>query len=141
LYVVLSGAVQVVTSLDDGRPVVLARLGPGQHFGEHGLLSEQQRRTASVRAAEATTLVRVDGAELDQCVAADPELAARLGELGRAQRAERIARRGELVRALLVDSKLDAREITVGKGDALFRQGDPPGAVYVVLSGAIHLFV
>lgn len=141
LYVVLSGAVQVVTSLDDGRPVVLARLGPGRHFGEHGLLSEEQRRMASVRAAEATTLVRVDGAELDHCVAADPELRERLGELGRAQRAERIARRSELVRAMLADAELEAREVTFAKGETLFRQGDEPDAVYVVLSGAIHLFV
>lgn len=54
-YVVESGRVEVLAA--DGRP--LAQLGVGALFGEVALL-DQQARTATVRALESTTLLRIE---------------------------------------------------------------------------------
>ncbi|GIV97503.1 MAG: hypothetical protein KatS3mg057_2160 [Herpetosiphonaceae bacterium] len=48
-YVVISGEVEIVRELPNGQQTVLARLGPGEHFGESALMTGR-RRNASVRA-------------------------------------------------------------------------------------------
>jgi CRP-like cAMP-binding protein len=55
-HIVAAGTVEVVLQPDEGEERVLGRLGPGEYFGEMGLLMGRPR-TATVRAAE-------DGAEI-----------------------------------------------------------------------------
>ncbi len=50
LFVIVEGEVEVVRENDDGEETPLARLGPGQHFGEMAIF-QSVRRTATVRAA------------------------------------------------------------------------------------------
>ena len=59
LYVVVDGQADVVRRDWDGGERVLAQLGPGEFFGEIGLLTES-RRTASVRAATRLKLLALD---------------------------------------------------------------------------------
>jgi NADH dehydrogenase len=61
LYVIWQGEVEVVRDAD-GTTAVLARLGPGQHFGEIAVF-QNVRRTATVRAATAVDVVAVGGHE------------------------------------------------------------------------------
>ncbi|MBD0330039.1 MAG: cyclic nucleotide-binding domain-containing protein [Thermoleophilia bacterium] len=75
LYVVLSGAVRVL----DGEGGELARLGPGDHFGEFSLLLGQPRQH-DVVAAEDCELLVVPKECFDRTVAADPELGPRIRE-------------------------------------------------------------
>jgi alkyl hydroperoxide reductase subunit AhpC len=58
-YVIVSGEVVITRRGGDGREVQLARLGPGQFFGEVGILAET-RRTATVRAAGDVELLALD---------------------------------------------------------------------------------
>jgi CRP-like cAMP-binding protein len=55
-YVVTEGEVEVVRQGSDGKEVLLARLGAGQHFGETALMQDT-KRSASVRAATETKLL------------------------------------------------------------------------------------
>jgi hypothetical protein len=57
MYIVRAGEVDVVRETDGAREV-LARLGPGEHFGEVAVLSGV-RRTATVRAVGAVELLRL----------------------------------------------------------------------------------
>jgi CRP-like cAMP-binding protein len=50
LYLIGKGEVDVVKDVEGGRPAVLARLGPGEFFGEVGIIGHSPR-TATVRAA------------------------------------------------------------------------------------------
>jgi LmbE family N-acetylglucosaminyl deacetylase len=54
LYLILSGAVDVIREAANGTQQVLARLGPGSFFGEEGL-AYQRPRNAHVVAAESVT--------------------------------------------------------------------------------------
>lgn len=71
-----SGALEVVRRVGD-REVVLARLGPGEHVGEMGVL-EARPRAATVRAVEPTRLVLLGREAFLEQVASDPALAHRL---------------------------------------------------------------
>ena len=55
-FIILSGHVDVLLEWPDGREFCLARLGPGDHFGEMSLL-EPEPRSATVRAASAVELL------------------------------------------------------------------------------------
>lgn len=57
MYIVRTGEVEVVRDVD-GKAEVLARLGPGSHFGEVAVLRDV-RRTATVRAVGAVEVLRL----------------------------------------------------------------------------------
>jgi CRP-like cAMP-binding protein len=59
LFVVLSGAVEAFKVTAAGGTQVIARLGPGEPFGEMALLGEW-KRNASVRAVEETVCLGMD---------------------------------------------------------------------------------
>lgn len=75
-YVVLSGAVRPVIAAN-GREVGLARLGPGELFGEVAVLCDRPR-TAGVVAEGDTVILRIEATELRALLAEFPDLALEL---------------------------------------------------------------
>jgi CRP/FNR family cyclic AMP-dependent transcriptional regulator len=76
LYIVLSGRVKVYASSEDGREVVLTEYGPGEYFGE--LAIDGQKRSASIKALGPCTCRVVQGSELRQFLAEQPDFAVHL---------------------------------------------------------------
>jgi CRP-like cAMP-binding protein len=77
LYIVAHGKVDVLANGPRGTPdscEAIAQLGPGHAFGEMALLSGGPR-TATIRAAEDTDLMKIGKEDFDHLVAADPQLA------------------------------------------------------------------
>ncbi len=72
MFVVVQGEVEV---LRDG--IVLARMGPGDHFGELALV-DAQPRSATVRATQYGSLIQIDRKALDDFSRREPELGNRL---------------------------------------------------------------
>lgn len=72
-FVVVDGEVKVVVG---GEEVV--RLGPGEHFGEIALVSEDERRTASVIATQITRLAKLMTWDFQKVMKRHPGLARRL---------------------------------------------------------------
>ncbi len=64
MYVVLSGEIEVLKRSRSGTDARVALLGPGDWFGEMGLV-DIQARSATVRAVAPTELLRLTGADLD----------------------------------------------------------------------------
>jgi ferredoxin-NADP reductase/CRP-like cAMP-binding protein len=140
-YVVLSGRLQVYTQAAAGQLVMLTQLDPGQHFGEQALLTETGRRSANVRGlAPISTVARLAREHLSVSLASSPELEQGLRRLGQRQQDERLSRRTSLVRELLTGSSFGVKERTWPNGQVLYREGEPTGPVYVVLSGHIELY-
>jgi predicted MFS family arabinose efflux permease len=77
-YVVADGRLEV-SKHSPGGDTVLAELGPGDYFGEIGLL-RRVPRTATVRALEPTELYRVDGSQFLDAVNGAPTMSASLME-------------------------------------------------------------
>jgi CRP/FNR family cyclic AMP-dependent transcriptional regulator len=68
LYLILSGALTVLISDGEGREVILSMLGPGEFFGEMGVIDDHPR-SATVKASEQSNLVVISKADFKRCLA------------------------------------------------------------------------
>src|SRR5574341_1523361 len=74
LYIVLSGRLKVMMSDADGKEVILTILGPGEFFGEMGLIDDAPR-SASVVAIEPCELLSIARRDFKKCLAENFEMA------------------------------------------------------------------
>jgi ABC-type multidrug transport system ATPase subunit/CRP-like cAMP-binding protein/ABC-type multidrug transport system permease subunit len=81
MYLIREGTALVTTRVGE-QSVELARLGPGQFFGEQALLSHD-RRTATVRGATPLSLWALSAVDFDELVTRVPTLAAIMAETAR----------------------------------------------------------
>jgi len=142
-YVLLSGRARVVKSDQHGNEIALATLKPGDSFGESAL-SEGGTRTATVRCSTAVEALRLDRADFLALAEETPELKHHL-EITARHRAlhgflYEFSNFGRLpvpaLRSLV--EKLTPVEVT--KGEAIIREGDPPGAMFILQKGRARAF-
>jgi CRP-like cAMP-binding protein len=76
-YIVRSGRARAVREHSDGRTITLATFGPGDIFGELAMF-EDERRSATVEAVEATAAVAVLGPDMRRLMHEHPGIATRL---------------------------------------------------------------
>jgi CRP/FNR family cyclic AMP-dependent transcriptional regulator len=75
LYIVISGRLKVMMSDAEGKEVILSLIGPGEYFGEMGLIDDSPR-SASVVTIEACELLAVSKRDFKKCLAESAEMAA-----------------------------------------------------------------
>jgi small-conductance mechanosensitive channel/CRP-like cAMP-binding protein len=80
LYIVLTGTLEVSRVEADGKPRTIARLLPGEVFGEMSLLTGTPR-SATVTAASPVTLVEIRKEDFDPILRSQPALIAKLSEI------------------------------------------------------------
>jgi len=73
LYIVISGRLKVLMSDEQRREVILAILGPGEFFGEMGLLDDSPR-SASVVTLEPCELLSISKVDFKRCLAENSDL-------------------------------------------------------------------
>ena len=90
LYIILSGRLKVMMSDADGKEVILSILGPGEFFGEMGLIDDNPR-SASVVAIEPCELLSITRRDFRKCMAdnADIAMAVMRGLVRRLREADR----------------------------------------------------
>lgn len=74
VYVLVSGSAKVCNSDADGREVILTLLGPGEFFGEMGLIDDSPR-SADVIAEESCELIAIAKKDFERCLALSSDLA------------------------------------------------------------------
>jgi CRP/FNR family transcriptional regulator, cyclic AMP receptor protein len=74
LYIILSGRLKVMMSDADGKEVILSMLGPGEFFGEMGLIDDNPR-SASVVAVEPCDLLVITRRDFRKCMTDNTEMA------------------------------------------------------------------
>jgi CRP/FNR family cyclic AMP-dependent transcriptional regulator len=74
LYIVLSGRLKVMMSDAEGKEVILSILGPGEFFGEMGLIDDAPR-SASVVTLEPCELLYLSKRDFKKCLAENFEMA------------------------------------------------------------------
>lgn len=65
-FFILSGGADVLLESEDGRQYIVARLGPGDHFGEMSLLDGEPRSATVTATADSELLVLQRGAFLEE---------------------------------------------------------------------------
>jgi len=73
LYIVISGRLKVMMGEADGKEVILSIIGPGEFFGEMGLIDDSPR-SASVVAIEHCELLSVTKRDFRKCIAENGEI-------------------------------------------------------------------
>jgi len=73
LYIVLSGRLKVMMSDSDGKEVILSILGPGEFFGEMGLIDDEPR-SASVVTIEPCELLYISKRDFKKCLVENSEM-------------------------------------------------------------------
>ena len=76
-YVVAAGRVKITVSADDGKELIIARLGPGSFFGELALLDDQPR-SADATAAERSLLLVLPADAFRQLLIEHPAVGVKL---------------------------------------------------------------
>ena len=74
LYIVISGRLKVMMGDADGKEVILSLIGPGEFFGEIGLIDESPR-SASVVSTEPCELIGLSKRDFRRCLAENFEMA------------------------------------------------------------------
>jgi len=74
LYYIVEGSVTVLIEDESGHEIVLAYLNAGDFFGEMGLFSELDNRSAFVRARTQCELAEISYARFHQMVERDPKI-------------------------------------------------------------------
>jgi CRP/FNR family cyclic AMP-dependent transcriptional regulator len=74
LYIIISGRLKVMMGDADGKEVILSILGPGEFFGEMGLIDDSPR-SASVVAIEPCELLSIAKRDFKKCLAENFEMA------------------------------------------------------------------
>jgi CRP/FNR family cyclic AMP-dependent transcriptional regulator len=77
LYVILSGAVKVFISAEDGREAVLNHQTAGDYFGDLALI-DKQPRVASVMTTEPSRFMIISREDFMACLSKNPEIAINL---------------------------------------------------------------
>ncbi len=73
LYIVISGRLKVMISEANGKEVILSIIGPGEFFGEMGLIDDSPR-SASVISIEPCELLSVTKRDFEKCLAENFEM-------------------------------------------------------------------
>ena len=73
LYIVISGRLKVMMGDSDGKEVILSLLGPGEFFGEMGLIDDSPR-SATVVATEPCELISITKRDFRRCLAENFEM-------------------------------------------------------------------
>jgi CRP/FNR family cyclic AMP-dependent transcriptional regulator len=73
LYIVLSGRLKVMMSDSDGKEVILSILGPGEFFGEMGLIDDEPR-SASVVTIEPCELLSISKRDFKKTLSENAEM-------------------------------------------------------------------
>ena len=143
-YVIASGQAQVIKRGQNGDEIVLNTMRAGDGFGELALI-EKTRRSATVRALGPLEVLKLDSQVFQSLVAAHPEIKAHF-EL-------QIKHRGlnDFFRLYTPFAKLPVEALTlflrelepvpVASGEAVIREGDAAGPMYVVEEGHLRAFI
>jgi len=73
IYFVLTGLLKVQVSDEEGREVILSMLGPGELFGEMGVLDDHPR-SATVLTVDQSDVVVMGKADFKQCLLENPDV-------------------------------------------------------------------
>ncbi|HET7513050.1 MAG TPA: cyclic nucleotide-binding domain-containing protein, partial [Chthoniobacterales bacterium] len=142
-YILIGGRARVIKTDQNGEEIVLATLKPGDSFGESAL-SEGGTRTATVRCSTAVEALRLDRDDFLQLAEGTPELKHYL-EITARHRAlhgflYEFSNFGRLPVPALRSLVEKLTPIDVRKGDTIIREGDPPGAMFILEKGRARAF-
>lgn len=143
VFVIRRGVLEVFSHFPNGDELVLARLSSHELIGEHYILDGGGgRRSASVRAAAPSDLIRISHDSFDRLLKRNPMVAEHLAARRAQRERENLARRSELYR-IISGQVVDApgKLVRFEAGAVVFREGEPGNAVYLITAGSAEAYL
>ncbi len=146
-YIITRGRVEIINQPPDGLDQLINELGPGDYFGEVGMM-RHRRRMATVRAKTDVDVMVMDIQTFRNWIEGSPDIAAEIEAVVE----QRLQIAGELPES--VDQKIptgmlayleeDTAEEAAGetteqykKGTVIIRQGDTADKFYIIINGFV----
>ncbi len=143
LYLLTSGRARVVKVTESGEEIALTTLRPGDEFGELALISGGTRN-ATVRCSTAVDALRLDVKDFLPLLALHPELRRSIETTARTRTLHgflyEFSNFGRLSARVLHALVEKLSPVDFKKGDLILREGDPPGAMFIVQTGRVRVF-
>jgi CRP-like cAMP-binding protein len=140
-YIITRGKVAVVLQPPDGLDAVIDYLGPGDFFGEVGLLN-QSRRMATVRAETAVDVMAMDYQTFRTWIEGSPLVAQEIEALAAARTRDTGPLEpappldvGKLPDNIVETAVESAEQYEVG--EHIIQQGEQPERFYIILEGVV----
>lgn len=142
-YIVIDGRLEVSIAGTDGAALPVAVLGAGELFGEVAIVAGGERRTASVVALTAVTLLRIDGPAFAAAVDGDPHVRAQLEAAAERMAIGRFIKSatvlGDLAPAELAQLAESVQTRRAGPGEVVIRKGEPGEECFLVRAGELDV--
>lgn len=141
-YILNTGTVDIVKSMDSGALQLVSSLSAPAFFGEKGLL-EEGRRTATVRAAAGSLVevIAISRQSFVEFVGASEMLADEIAALLQKYRIRDslVAALGELSQEEIEEIAVAGAIRTFAQGDKIICQGDPAEFFYILTQGRVEV--
>lgn len=142
LNVVVKGVVRVTGTGADGGLVDLARLGPGDFFGEWSFLTGERRRHARVEAETEVELLELNWHEVEQIAQRHPRVREVLQSFYHKRRIDTLI--AKVLPTLTVgERRRIAEHLTEQRfpaGALIYREGDPSESMSLIAQGTVEVF-
>lgn len=145
-FLVCSGRLEVSRRNQDGENQVIGEIGPHSIVGELAMLSGQLRST-SIIALEDLELLAVARADFEKLIVESDEILQEINNIAttRWQNLHLVGALGELFSDLDIDAWHELQEnfewLLLPSGETLFKQGDEPDGMYIVVNGRLRIEV
>ena len=144
LYIVRSGTLQVLLVFPTSVPQVLATIKAGEVVGEMAVLY-RRARSATVAAVTAATLLKIPSSTLERLFRANPSAHTQFLEATSRRLPSLYLASVPIFAGLDADAlrelDLESNWVRLAGGQTLFRQGDAPDYLYVVVRGRLEVLV
>ena len=140
MYVIKSGAVRVLTTTEDGPPIILSTLKSGECFGKQAVATgrTEDKRKNSVIATEPSQLLKIALSDFQSIVAKDSHLESQLQQMTEDKiRSERAKKSAQLTSSSILDSGgmewLEEQQFE--DEEIVFQEGEVGDRFYLILQG------
>jgi NTE family protein/lysophospholipid hydrolase len=142
LYIVRSGVLRVAVALPSGDEHLLDLVGSGDFLGEMAVLYRRPR-AATAHATTACTVLKIRASAIEQLYITDPSVRSRLLEAASRRLPSLYLASVPLFAGLDADAlcelDLETNWVRLTGGQTLFRKGERPDYLYVVVRGRLEV--
>ena len=142
LYFIKKGKMTIAKKVGN-QLKVLTQLKAGDVYGEFGILRKKSRY-ASVYTAEASEIIRVEISAIQQVLDADPHFKVHLDDLLCQRMLDSYLFSHPIFQNLPTEARIEiSNKLSIHfyhRGERLFKQGDKPNAVQLIISGEVEVY-